>query len=324
MAISHTSGAKRIVLAFRGTYSITNTIIDLSVYPQAYVPYTGGDMDDDPENRSRAPFQGPKCENCTVHAGFIQSWLNTRSAVVPQLIAAREQYPDYEITLVGHSLGGAVAALAGLEMNLKGWNPSVTTFGEPMVGNQEFVEFLDKQFQMGRYHTSDRGWVPRSFRRVTHVNDPVPLLPLQEWGYAAHAGEIFISNPDLPPSIEDIQICEGNQDPKCIAGSDTPALLSGMYQDANIPLDVLSTRVDPCPSLMGLGTNSGHQVFLGTQGDRVRSADCASREATTPLYPLRWDWSLIPARYRLWELFHAHRDYFWRIGLCVPGGDPTV
>jgi len=30
----------------------------------------------------------------------------------------------------------------------------------------------------------------------------------------------------------------------------------------------------------------------------------------------------IPARYKIWQLFFAHRDYFWRLGLCVPGGDP--
>lgn len=30
----------------------------------------------------------------------------------------------------------------------------------------------------------------------------------------------------------------------------------------------------------------------------------------------------IPSRYKLWQLFFAHRDYFWRLGLCVPGGDP--
>ena len=29
-----------------------------------------------------------------------------------------------------------------------------------------------------------------------------------------------------------------------------------------------------------------------------------------------------PARMKLWQLFFAHRDYFWRLGLCIPGGDP--
>ncbi|KAJ5947012.1 hypothetical protein N7466_000027 [Penicillium verhagenii] len=319
MAISHTPGMKRIILAFRGTYSITNTIIDLSAYPQAYVPYTG----EDPENPS-ALTQNTKCENCTVHAGFMTSWLNTRETVMPQLSAVRKQYPDYEITLVGHSLGGAVAALAGLEMQVKGWNPSVTTFGEPMVGNQEFVEFIDKHFHMGRYHIPGSDRVKRAFRRVTHVNDPIPLLPLEEWGYAAHAGEIYISKPDLSPGIEDVEICEGDRDSRCIAGAETGALLLDMYRDVNIPLDVFSTRLDPCPSYTGpSGSDPRHQFVLGTQRDRVELGDCASHDATAPLYPLHWDWSLIPARYRLWELFHAHRDYFWRIGLCVPGGDPT-
>jgi hypothetical protein len=31
---------------------------------------------------------------------------------------------------------------------------------------------------------------------------------------------------------------------------------------------------------------------------------------------------VVPSRYKLWQLFFAHRDYFWRLGLCVPGGDP--
>ncbi|KLU83657.1 hypothetical protein MAPG_02710, partial [Magnaporthiopsis poae ATCC 64411] len=31
----------------------------------------------------------------------------------------------------------------------------------------------------------------------------------------------------------------------------------------------------------------------------------------------------MPTRLKLWELFFAHRDYFWRLGLCVPGGDPA-
>ncbi|KAG4266023.1 triacylglycerol lipase [Fusarium proliferatum] len=30
-----------------------------------------------------------------------------------------------------------------------------------------------------------------------------------------------------------------------------------------------------------------------------------------------------PSRFKLWQLLFAHRDYFWRLGLCVPGGDPA-
>lgn len=256
------------------------------------------------------------------------SWLNTRSTVLAHVSAARAQYPDYEVTLAGHSLGGAVAALAGLEMHLKGWNPTVTTFGEPMVGNQRFAEHLDEQFQVGPHSKAvDELSRAQRFRRVTHVDDPVPLLPLAEWGYAAHSGEIFISQPSLPPSIGDVQSCVGSQDPRCIAGSDTTVLLQNMYQDENIPLVALQPDLDLCSSRADENFNLrlGHQVVLGGARDGARNGPvaCTAQDVTAPLHPLHWDWSLIPSRYRFWELFYAHRDYFWRIGLCVPGGDPT-
>ncbi|KAJ6155053.1 hypothetical protein N7470_005619 [Penicillium chermesinum] len=287
IAVSH-APTKRIVVAFRGTYSITNTIIDLSAYPQSYVPYTG---------EEGKATERPTCANCTVHAGFMTSWNNTRSTVLPRIEAARQQYPDYE---------------------LKGWNPTVTTFGEPMIGNGEFAKYLDDQFSLNAPDHADGSFRPPQFRRVTHVDDPVPLLPLSEWGYTPHSGEIFISKPELPPSIGDIQLCEGNQDPRCIAGSEAPSSLMEIYQDVSIPLSVFGDRLDPCSSSRQSKSGKTHQVVLSRLSSAREDVTCAS-DATTPLHPRSWNWSLIPARYRLWELFFAHRDYFWRIGLCWPG-----
>lgn len=253
------------------------------------------------------------------------SWLNTRSTVLPHVLNALEQHPEYDVTLVGHSLGGAVAALAGLEMRLKGWNPKVTTFGEPMVGNAAFADFFDRHFQLGDYSQSVHSPETHRVRRVTHVDDPIPLLPLHEWGYAPHSGEVYISKADLPPAIGDVHHCSGARDSRCIAGSDTPAVLE-LCHDASFPLSFLDALSSPCPSYpSAYAGKAGYQVVLGQRkiGRRTGTVDCPSHDATAPLYPAHWDWSLIPARYRLWELFYAHRDYFWRIGLCVPGGDPT-
>ncbi|KAJ5235925.1 hypothetical protein N7489_006016 [Penicillium chrysogenum] len=217
IALSHSPSSKQIILAFRGTYSITNTIIDLSAYPQAYIPYP-----DPEENTTTTPNPtSPHCENCTVHAGFMRSWLETRPTILPQISILRQKYPDYAITLVGHSLGGAVAALAGLEMRLKGWDVTVTTFGEPMIGNGALAAFIDEQFGLGDgisippLDPLDGGM---RFRRVTHVGDPVPMLPLAEWGYQPHAGEVFIKREGLPPRREDVVHCLGAVDPGCIAG----------------------------------------------------------------------------------------------------------
>ncbi|KAK8244124.1 Alpha/Beta hydrolase protein [Phyllosticta capitalensis] len=241
IALSHRP-EPRIIIAFRGTYSLTNTIVDLSTIPQEYLPYPG---DDDSPN-----VKPPRCDNCAVHSGFYKSWINTRNQILNDVILATEMYPNYKLTLVGHSLGGAVAALAALDFKNRGWDPYVTTFGEPRVGNHELVRYIDKRFNL----TSGMNVTESKLRRVTHMGDPVPLLPVEEWGYRMHGGEIFIQKPDLPPSVADIRHCSGDEDDECIAGDD----------------------------------------------------------------PRAW----VPARFKLWQLFWAHRDYFWRLGLCVPGGDP--
>jgi hypothetical protein len=225
------------------------------------------------ENSKHSYMLGPECSNCTVHAGFMTSWRNTRCIILPHVEKALALYPDYQVTLTGHSLGGAVAALASLEFKARGWEPQVTTFGEPRVGNQALVSHIDAQFNL-----TDQDSSRNTYRRVTHVNDPVPLLPLEEWGYRMHGGEIFISKSSLSPSRSDLQHCTGDEDSECIAG--------GSSSDAQ---------------------NIGNATEKGERDWEFQAQNM---------------WS-VPPRYRLWQLFFAHRDYFWRLGLCVPGGDPS-
>lgn len=289
IALSHPPFPKRVIVAFRGTYSIANTIADLSTTPAEYAPFPSEHDNDSvcattaSENsqeqllpqlvshskRSNEP-EPAKCQNCTVHSGFMTSWRNTRCTVIPHVEQALTDYPDYQLTLVGHSLGGAVAALAALEFQARGYDPRVTTFGEPRIGNKPLNDYFDKQFNL-----SSTDFENAIYRRVTHANDPVPLLPLEEWGYQMHAGEIYISKSSLPPSREDLHHCQGDHDINCIAGG-------------------VSTNVD----------EDDYVEFEAADGSTVKAL-----------------WG-IGKRYRLWELFFSHRDYFWRLGLCVPGGDP--
>jgi hypothetical protein len=206
IALSHASSAKRLIVAFRGTYSVADTIADLSSIPQEYAPYPGPD---DPGDGRDAP----RCENCTVHMGFRDSWRSSKKIILPHIANMTRDYPGYRLVLVGHSLGGAVAALAGLELLARGHSPEVTTFGEPRVGNQAFADYLD-----GRFNLSASQDVDSKFRRVTHISDPVPLLPLDEWGFRPHSGEIFISKVSVPPELEDVRHCDGSRDKTCSAG----------------------------------------------------------------------------------------------------------
>ncbi|KAI9373325.1 Alpha/Beta hydrolase protein [Aspergillus egyptiacus] len=289
IALSHPPSPKRIIVAFRGTYSIANAIIDLSAYPQEYISYPAGNGTDNDDGGVQ-----PKCNDCYVHAGFMAAWQSTRSKVLEAISAARDQYPDYELELVGHSLGGAVAALAGTEMQLRGWDPRITTFGEPRVGNKAFVDYLDKLFRLD--FDDMHVW---GFRRVTHVNDPVPLVPLTEWGYEMHAGEIYISRVGLPFSVEDVMYCRGGHDEKCISGAETA-------------LSLLRPSHEAYPE-----GPTAQQVLSSSSPNKQDSVISESWAKS------RLPWHLVPPRFRLWELFYSHRDYFLRLGLCVPGGDPS-
>ncbi|KAF2759351.1 extracellular lipase [Pseudovirgaria hyperparasitica] len=301
VVLSHPPSPKRIIVAFRGTYSLANTIADLSTVPQEYVPYPGGDDDDTSDlplfkQIRKKSFDAeddvpsaepPKCNNCTVHMGFNRSWLNTRTAILEDLADALDSHPDYQLTLVGHSLGGAVATLAALDLKARGWDPITTTFGEPRIGNEHFVHYIDAIFGLPSSNSSSV-MTESKMRRVTHADDPVPLLPLEEWGYQMHGGEVFISKPDLSPEVHDVRHCRGDDDHDCIAGNDN------------------RTPTDSAPS------NHDIESFgdVGTFFQEHLPGESHS------------NWWSVPTRYKLWQLFFAHRDYFWRLGLCIPGGDP--
>ena len=277
IALDH--GQQRVIVAFRGTYSIANTVVDLSTVPQEYIPYP----DDDDGETDKVESTATKCNNCTVHMGFHRAWIHTRNRILDDLLQQTLLYPTYQLNLVGHSLGGAVAALAALDLQGRGFNPIVTTFGEPRVGNKGLVKFIDERFNLKAKHAGDEDDADLDYRRVTHIDDPVPLLPLSEWGFAMHAGEIYISKSSLSPDLDDLQHCFGDNDQDCIAGQDSTTASSAGF--TNQKRDLIASVKDEI-----------HDVVHEPWG--------------------------IPSRYKLWQLFFAHRDYFWRLGLCVPGGDP--
>ncbi|CAJ0589454.1 unnamed protein product [Cylicocyclus nassatus] len=77
------------------------------------------------------------------------------------------KYAGYKLIFTGHSLGGALAALAAARTAKEGYRPgneiTIYTFGEPRVGDVTFAENFDKM-------------IPDSYR-VVFRRDIVPHLP---------------------------------------------------------------------------------------------------------------------------------------------------
>lgn len=145
-----------IILSFRGSISLDNWLTNLDF----------------------ALTDTHLCSTCRAHTGFWDSWNDASAAVLPALKAAVAKNPAYRIAVTGHSLGGAVAALAAASLRVQGYDVALYSFGAPRVGGAALSGFISGQ-KGGNY-------------RVTHWNDPVPRVPLVAMGYVHISPEYYI------------------------------------------------------------------------------------------------------------------------------------
>jgi predicted lipase len=151
------------VIVFRGTDYVVNWIQDLMIY-KVDAEYDCGYYPPIP------PHKKPKKRKCMVHSGFKMDWLSVREQVLNATAEMLDKYPTAQIWVAGHSLGGALAALCAVDLQVVYKESSSTpkqvnlfTLGQPRVGNQDFSDFVWEQLPTAT--------------RVVHQNDVVPHLP---------------------------------------------------------------------------------------------------------------------------------------------------
>lgn len=144
---------KGLIIAFGGTDSSQNVKTDVRV------------TDTNPD------FLESVSKKLRVHTGFSRAYLSVRDTIFD----ATEQ-ADHKLTVTGHSLGGALATLAALDLSLRGYTVSCYTYGAPQVGDQLFVEaFNSKVFQSVRV-VNGLDPVPKSLSlQFMHVKGMYPV-----------------------------------------------------------------------------------------------------------------------------------------------------
>ncbi|KAH9014453.1 lipase class 3 family protein [Lactarius pseudohatsudake] len=153
------------------------------------------------------------------HNGFADEQAKTAS----EILSARTARSS--VTVVGHSLGAALALLDGvyLRLNLNATvDVRVIGYGMPRVGNQDFADWVDA-------HLGDQ---------VTHINnreDRIPILPPKLLGFHHASGEVHITDSGTWES------CPGQDNPstECIVG-DVPNIFESNTSDHKGPYDGIS------------------------------------------------------------------------------------
>jgi len=119
-------------------------------------------------------------DHCKVGDGFMKSY-NYISAFIRGNLTEMGCGKDVPLTVTGHSMGAAIAAIAMFDLHSKGWTIAPTvTFGQPRVGNKAFALEFEKAFGSSTLY------------RMTHYHDPVPHLPVQNV-LDANAGFFHVS-----------------------------------------------------------------------------------------------------------------------------------
>ncbi|KAJ3097052.1 hypothetical protein HDU97_005311 [Phlyctochytrium planicorne] len=142
------------IVAFRGSRNMDNWLDDLLV-ARADCPYPGA-----PE---------------------------VREEVLNQVTIFNQLYPLYEVWFTGHSLGGALATLAAVDLRqtlqeaLPAFRIKLLTFGQPRVGNSIWADWVDSlSFDLSM--------------RVVNQDDFTPHLPPSFSGFKHCPDEIWIAD----------------------------------------------------------------------------------------------------------------------------------
>ncbi|XP_052778411.1 lipase ZK262.3-like [Mya arenaria] len=148
---------------------------------------------------------------------FLNAYNKLYPCAKQSVLELLESYPDYEVVISGHSLGGAIASITATslvyENIVRAQKLSLYTFGMPRVG--------DKEFALRHDILLNNSW------RVVHHRDPVVHLPTCSLGYGCkipdgpfHAKTEVYYPSDYMGVNSYYRVCENNEDDYCSDGDD--------------------------------------------------------------------------------------------------------
>lgn len=168
VAFLHKAGSERTYIVFRGSDKSVDWINNFQLRQQIY-PY--GDANTD----------------VRFHRGFMSAYFAVRERLLP----AVKDVSCPQIVITGHSLGGALATIAALDIQYNitsktGQAIDVYTFGAPRVGNKALAESYNRRVPISFRYIF--GWdivtrVPRAWQDFVHVDREVLIGSRWTWKF---------------------------------------------------------------------------------------------------------------------------------------------
>ncbi|KAJ1987147.1 hypothetical protein H4R33_002997 [Dimargaris cristalligena] len=159
VAINH--DLTSVCLVFRGTTDIAEALTDMKFLMKRWPKWV---------------------KNSHVHAGFLDSFDDVGNRLYCKIRELLHMYPEYHLTIVGHSMGAAIASITAVDFVHRNQHLAhkvrVVTFGKPRVGNQPYIEHYNS--------------LNLDSLSVVNQNDVVPHLPPRLIGYRHEDGEVWI------------------------------------------------------------------------------------------------------------------------------------
>jgi len=191
--IARNPDKKRLVVSFRGSYTIRDWVTDFTIFTDTW----DYEKIEDTVNNVDPTVKKELIEKkITIHGGFAKYMfqkrpggkMSTFEMIEEKLteLMKKKENKDYELYITGHSLGGALATLAGLFLAVSDTFPlpiKVITFASPQPGHGDLADAIEKLGDMGRmYHF-----------RVTNNNDYVPQMSIFSSIWSVITFEQFIT-----------------------------------------------------------------------------------------------------------------------------------
>eukprot|EP00117_Sycon_ciliatum_P046226 scpid86385/ scgid33133/ len=173
------------VLAFRGT---TTNDVDTSLWNKNWLRVNLNGLDFG--NTSCVPHHLGKTVPGRVYCGFYEAYVDFRRSLLRAVNASLQLHPDAPLYVTGHSLGGALAALATLDVRLRRFRkqPILVTFGAPEMADRAFSTYYSCAI--------------RQALRVYNLFDVVPYSMGDILRWPRHVGKAKVSDKSIQLSLK--------------------------------------------------------------------------------------------------------------------------